>query len=268
MIGRASGTSRPSGDPVRTKPLLILVLTSLAACGCATSRQQQSFTPRILPGQKGVVISVDGAGGFDALTNSLRKAVDADGLPLAVAQFDWSHGYYRILSDQMDYCHARRQGERLACEVLAMRQQCPAGRIDLVAHSAGCHVVLAATEFLPANTVDRVVLLAPSVSADYDIRPALATSRCGVDVFYSERDVTFLALGMVLFGTADRCWTTDAAGRVGFRAVAVCPQDAVLYSRLRQHRWDPCVAWTGNGGGHYGSYRVNFLRAYVLPLLN
>src|SRR5262245_37690149 len=184
MIVRIGQPFHPRGDgPVRLIYPLYLAITLTAVGGCATSRQHESFAPHVIPGQRGVIVSVDGAGGFDALTNSLQQAVDADCLPFAVAMFDWSHGYYRILSDQMDYCHARAQGQRLACEVLALRQRCPAGQIHLIGHSAGCHVILAAADFLPPNSVDQIVLLAPSVSADYDLRRALCCSSRGIDVF-------------------------------------------------------------------------------------
>src|SRR5947207_2649584 len=80
----------------------------------------------------------------------------------------------------------------------------------------------AAAEFLPPDSVERVVLLAPSVSAEYDLGPALACAREGIDVFHSGRDRAYLGLGVRLLGTADRHWS-DAAGRVGFRVPAACP---------------------------------------------
>src|SRR5262249_22767887 len=162
-----------------------------------------------------------------------RQAIAAQGLPLCVEMVPWSHGYGRGLADQMDYDHARTEGACLAGQILARRQNCPGGPIYLVAHSAGSAVVLAAAEALPPNSVDGIVLLAPSVSADYDVRPALRCARHGVDVFCSERDVLFLGLGVSLVGTADRHWSA-AAGRVGFRPVVTTPEDAVLYTKLRQ----------------------------------
>jgi hypothetical protein len=127
-------------------------------------------------------------------------------------------------------------------------------------------VVLAAAEVLPPASVERIVLLAPSVSAGYDLRPALACARCGIDSFCSRRDVFLLGAGVTLAGTADRRWD-PAAGRVGFRPVLVYPDDAQLYTKLREHSWDPRVAWTGDQGLHYGSNREEFARAYLLPLL-
>ena len=50
--------------------------------------------------------------------------------------------------------------------------------------------------------------------------------------------------------------------------VNLSPEDAALYSKLRQHPWNSGLAWTGNRGGHYGSYEPGFLQAFVLPLLD
>ena len=119
---------------------------------------------------------------------------------------------------------------------------------------------------LPPDGVDRIVLLAPSVCMAYDLRPALRTARCGIDVFHSSQDRLILGLGMLIVGTAEHGCRT-AAGQYGFTPVVAGPADATLYSNLRQHGWDPAVQWSGNDGGHYGSNRAGFLRAYVLPLL-
>jgi pimeloyl-ACP methyl ester carboxylesterase len=213
-----------------------------------------------------VVFSVDGAGNFQATSAALQEAIEMEHLPLKVEVFEWSHGYARVLSDQVDRAHARRQGEALARRIGSLRQQYPGAQIDVVAHSAGCAVALAAAESLPVDTVDTIVLLAPSVSADYDLRPTLCSARRSVDVFYSRRDLGYLGVGVALFGTADHCWRCPAAGRVGFRPHPQTDADLALFTKLRQHPWDPCLEWTGNVGGHYDGYRLNHLRAYVLPL--
>ena len=57
------------------------------------------------------------------------------------------------------------------------------------------------------------------------------------------------------------------AGRFGFRPLVCSPEDAALYGKLREHRWDGCVAWAGDYGGHYGTNHAAFARAYLLPLL-
>jgi pimeloyl-ACP methyl ester carboxylesterase len=213
-----------------------------------------------------VVVVADGAGGFMAASTSLRQTVAADALPLCVETFDWTHGHWRILADQVDRNHAQEEGAELARRVRAIQQDSPGVPISLVSHSAGAAVVLAAAAALPPGSVDRIVLLAPAVSADHDLRPALACARRGVDAFYSRNDVLYLGLGMAIFGNADR-ERTATAGRVGFRPVYCGPEDAALYAKFRQYPWDLCLEWTGNHGGHYGPYQPGFLRAAVLPLL-
>ncbi len=215
---------------------------------------------------RGIVLVADGAGDYQAASKALCRVAGETNLPLAVEEFDWSHGYGRVIADQTDYDHARCQGQRLAARVCAYRKSCPDGEVYLVGYSAGSGVVLAAAEALPPASIDRIILLAPSVSACYDLRRALQTSRQGMDVFHSRRDTLQLGLGTDIVGTADRM-NGPAAGRVGFAAQATTPEDAVLYRRLRQHAWDPAVAWTGNEGGHYGAYKPRFLAAYVVPLL-
>jgi pimeloyl-ACP methyl ester carboxylesterase len=249
-------------------PLLALTLVLpavLNVAGCVGVRHEvRSCVPAGQP-ERGVVFVADGAGGFAATTAALTDAIRAEGLPLRIEEVEWSHGWGRVLSDQIDYCHVRDEGRKLAEKIVALRRACPAGEVYLVGHSAGAAVVLAALEAVPPNFVDRAVLLAPAVSAEYDLRAALRGVRCGLDVFSSRRDWFCLGLGMGLFGTTDRCWSA-ASGRVGFRPEGGRPTNAGLYARLRQHPWGPCQAWTGNQGGHYGSHRTAFLRAYVLPL--
>jgi pimeloyl-ACP methyl ester carboxylesterase len=253
---------------MRKQPLLLgaLVLTAVhGLCGCSATRYEVRATEPPTGEERGTVFSADGAGGFLATSTSLRQAIENEHLPLRVEKVDWSHGWGRVLSDETDYCHARCEGQRLAARVAAYRRACPSAALYLVGHSAGCAVVLAAVESLPAGTVDRVVLLAPALSADYDLRPALGGVRCSVDVFCSQRDWFYLGLGTTVIGTTDRRWNA-ASGRVGFRLSGQSPEDVALYAKLRQHPWHPCLAWTGNLGGHYGAYQPAFLRAYVLPL--
>src|SRR5439155_13518224 len=127
-------------------------------------------------------------------------------------------------------------------------------------HSAGCQVILSAAEALPPGSIDRIVLLAPAVSPEYDLRPVLRAARGGLDVFCSSRDVFFLGAGVALVGTTDGRFGQSAAGRTGFRVTPESSEDLLLYRRLRQHPWDPCVSWTGNYGGHYSVYKPEYLR--------
>ncbi len=197
----------------------------------------------------------------------MRQTIAEAQMPLEVHSFRWTHGYLRVVSDQIHSTHLQRAGRKLADLVLSCRQEAPDQRIYLVGHSAGCGVVLIAAEQLPPNTVERIVLLAPAVSAKRDLRGALRSSCQGIDAFISSRDWCCLGLGTLLAGTTDRCWLTGAAGKIGFQPTLTAPEDEVLYAKLRQYPWNPSLSWTGHKGGHYGSYQPGFLRAFVLPLL-
>ncbi len=96
----------------------------------------------------GVVFVVDGAGGFEAASRNLRQTVSEDKIPLEVCPFHWTHGYCRVLSDQVHASHIRREGRRLAELVLNCRRETP---IYLVGHSAGCAIILIAAELLAAE---------------------------------------------------------------------------------------------------------------------
>jgi pimeloyl-ACP methyl ester carboxylesterase len=237
--------------------------------GCATVRQESRAAPPCC-GCDGrtVVFCADGAGNTQGLSTALREAFAAQHLPVCVETVEWSYGPYRFLADQIDYRHARNAGCELAARITALRQTAPETRIYLVGHSAGSAVILAAAEALPPGSIEEIVLLAPAVSAQYDLRPALRAAHQGIDVFCSERDRAILGIGVAVVGTTDRRWTA-AAGRVGFQPPqGASAEEVALYAKLREHPWVPCLAWTGNYGGHFDTYQQPmYLRAYVLPLL-
>jgi pimeloyl-ACP methyl ester carboxylesterase len=171
------------------------------------------------------------------------------------------------MADQIDEAHAKAEGWRLAEQIRSERQAHPDEEIYLLAHCAGCSVVLAAAEMLPPQTVDRIILMAASVPTNYDLRPSLRCSREGIDAFYSRRDRWCLGLWLRLEVMAGVKYE-PVAGRFGFQPVVQSPEDAACYSRLRQHPWEPEWEWAGNSGGHYGCYQPEFLRQFILPLLS
>jgi pimeloyl-ACP methyl ester carboxylesterase len=214
-----------------------------------------------------VVFVANGSGGLHTVDPALRRALADAHAPLQVECVDWSHGTCMFLLDHLNRHNHHSSARTLAAQVTACRERSPGSKIYLVGHSTGCAVVLAAASSLPPGSVDRIVLLSPSVSAGYDLRPALACACEGIDVFLSRRDYWFLGVGMRLIGTADGHLGSAGAGRRGFHPPLSTAADAEVYSRLRQYSWDPSWKWTGHTGGHYGNNHTEFLRAYVVPLL-
>ena len=203
---------------------------------------------------------IDGAGDLKGCSKALASANTLAGNLVELCAFQWSHGYGRLLMDQVSMTHARTQGMKLAARIQERQKLEPGRRVVVVAHSAGCAVALAAGDILPPDSIDRIILLAPSVSTGYDLRPSLRAAREGVDVFCSKKD--WLALGFVtrVVGTTDK-FLAPAAGRHGFRVNA---PDAEV-NRLRQHFWSADLAWTGHTGGHYGVHAPAFIHAYLFP---
>jgi pimeloyl-ACP methyl ester carboxylesterase len=210
-----------------------------------------------------VVFAVDGSACLRHIGDDLRRAVYHAYLPLQVLDFPWSYGPGRVFADLRCVSHHKAKGQELAGLILAYRQSCPDATIHLVCHSSGAAVVLSAAEDLPPGSVDRIVLLAPAVSSGYNLRPALACAREGIDCFYSPWDLTSCSLGLV--GTTDGCHL-PSAGCLGFTSV-VDGQGGRGYQNLRQHRWSVAMREVGHFGGHYGCTHFGFFQAYVVPLL-
>jgi hypothetical protein len=243
-----------------------LVLLCLVA-GCAVPSRPIASN-RLPERPRGLVLVLDGAGGYPEATGALTSVVQRDRVPLRVIPFEWTHGIGRPFADMTDVEHARAQASQLAADIRHYRAVMPTTPISLVGYSAGTHVVLEATKGLEPDALERIVLLAPAVAADYDLAPAAARARHGIDVFTSRRDQLFLGLGTAFVGNADGTTGAPTAGRVGFDLPPLAGSQGVIAQRIRQHPWEPGVAWTGNLGGHSGTLRREYLRAFVVPLLS
>jgi hypothetical protein len=210
---------------------------------------------------------LDGAGDLKGSSNALTQTDSTLGNPVEVSVFPWSHGYRRLLMDQVDMNHARLQGAKLAQAIQERKAREPGRRVVVMGHSAGCAVALSACDLLPMDAVDRVILLAPSVSTGYDIRPTLWSAKEGVDVFCSTKDWVALGFVMHVVGTTDKFWSGAAAGRWGFQPKGSSRLAELEANRLRQHFWGPEMAWTGHTGGHHGMHAPAFIQAYLMPLI-
>jgi pimeloyl-ACP methyl ester carboxylesterase len=212
--------------------------------------------------EQGIVFAAPGSGDFRLVVSSAEEAIERAGLPLRVASADWSCG--GLVEDIRNHELHLKGGWRLAQRVMAYHQACPGRRVFLVGHSGGTAVVLAATHWLPPNSVERIVLLSPGVSSHHDLRCALTVSRCGIDNFFSRED-TCLASLVEAFGTNDRL-PTRSAGEVGFVPIITSPADVDLYRKLRQYPWRDEYADHGYQGGHLGVASRRFLSYAVIPM--
>lgn len=245
-------------------------LLTLVAIGCLTGalaaqadKSAKKEQPVASPPPVKVFV-VNGSGDSRDLTEGMAKVICLGRLPWGLETVCWSLGLTAI-DDHANVANHRRWGRHLAGRVSAYRQACPNAKIYVMASSSGTHVALAAAECLPPGSIDRIVLLAASVSCFYDLRPALRACREGIDSFYSTED-GILDLAIDRIGSADGKKIV-AAGQIGFRTPRPPFPGHELYHRLRQFPWSVCVEWTGHHGGHVGNLQPAFLAAYVVPIM-
>jgi pimeloyl-ACP methyl ester carboxylesterase len=232
----------------------------LAASTAATAQ-----TPPPIPSRQGIIFVVDGAGGSSDLAKGLAKILADRCAPFTVQSIRWcKHDW--ATTNHKDFDARIHAARTLAGCIAAHRAVYPQEKIVLIGNSTGTHVVLAATEMLPADSVERIVVMASTVSAGYDLRPALRCSRDGVVALFSRED-NVVAVAGDAFGTADRRHDVQVAGENGFAVPRPSHPDADLFRKLRQVAWDPSMEWTGHLGGHAGFLRPRFVSAYVVPLL-
>jgi len=215
------------------------------------------------PQSDGVLFFVPGVAGdgtsYDGLVRGLREA----GVNEHLEVLGWgAPGPLFVLNFQNDAIH-RGAEAKLAAAIKTWREAHPGGRIDLIAHSAGCGVALGALALPGAPAVRTTILLNPSVSPGYDLSRALANVSGLLHVFYSDRDTVFLSWRTSTFGTYDNV-KTKAAGHLGFDLVKL---PAELRGKVVQHPRDQTWAEQGNDGSHFGTTSEAFVKQTVGPLL-
>lgn len=236
---------------------LSMVLTILCACGISEPSKE------CLP--KGVVITVPGIGGFDLLNFNAKIVLPHCDVPHKIESFRWNHGLGRLLRDLQDTRHLKKKAKELAKRILKYKKADPRQPIYLIGHSAGTGLVLFTAELLPKNTLERIILLSPAVSAKYDLRPALRATRREIVSYSSKLDGVILGWGTKQFGTVDRVYE-QSAGLEGFCVLDEKVPGAHLYRRLVQIHWKPSML-PFHGGMHHSTYMPLFMHRHLAPWL-
>ena len=258
------GSPRTPRRPYLVSFVLALAAT-LVASGCLSLRKCNPTSVSAAPANA-VVFVADGAGNFQAVSRTLSELFEQEKVPIHVVTFEWSHGYGRILADQLGFNYAVAKGKQLAEEVDAYAAAHPHMPLYMIGHSAGSTVILSALEHMRPGLIERAFLLSPAVSSTYDIRPAVDNVSRGLHVYYSRHDYWYLGFATHFLGTADRKFVHPASGRVGFQLPVDCG-DFALQAKLIQRPWQRVDIQTGNLGGHYGNYVPAFMKRHLLPLL-
>lgn len=211
----------------------------------------------------GIIYGCDGSGAGVVIRwgRSARQGMTDAGFRGIMQPYRWQTGAGFVVDHLSSPEYKRSAGKGLADKVADHQSRYPDDPIYLGGLSAGCAVVLYALEELPQNvTVDQVVLLSNSVSADFDLRRALPHVRGRIYNFTSERDAVLKDLA-ANFGTADgKHVGTAIAGLVGLGG-------GRYGDKVQNIAWRPEFAQYGHHGGHTDVVAAPFVARYVAPLI-
>lgn len=231
---------------MRTTAVCLLGCLSLTI-GCGPR-----FGPRA---DFGIVFYSPGAGNVDFGDAGLRSGLEQAGYPGQVATNLWTVSFNPAI-DQALRVNAQLGGKKLARWIEQYSDKYPNRPIDLVGLSAGTGVSIWALEALHEGyKVDNVILLASSLSEDYDVSKAMRHVKGTLYNYYSSEDA-ILAIPMKLFGTIDAKFGVDGAGAVGLHP----PRGE---DRIVNIPWRPAYRKYGYNGGHTDGTSAPFVRAVL-----
>ena len=214
--------------------------------------------------KEGLVVVLTGVEGVSALNLRLCTALDEGGVDWAIELTDWS-GLLGPLGNQTLEGWNRLVAEELSKRIVKYREEYPGRPVVVIGHSGGTAMAVWIAEAMPeGHFVDGVILLSSSLSAKYDLLPALEKSLRGIINFYSSKDSVALGVGTRAAGTMDGT-RSRAAGKYGFDQ----PDFGGLwaYDRLFQLGWTPRMRALGVRGGHTGYTTSRFVKTILAPLV-
>jgi pimeloyl-ACP methyl ester carboxylesterase len=255
------------------KPGSIRIILFSVVVGLAGSFGCTSTAPdRAVRMTRGYVYFLDGAGGGGALKNysgGVRQGLVDAGYDGAGEMFTWQTGL-GVGADQIaSESYKRGKARQLAKRIDEYQREHPNAPVTLIGLSAGTVIAVYALEELPEGaSVDTVILLAGSLSADYKLTNALQRVRGKLYSFSSEKDAMLRFL-LPLAGTADRARGTNAT--IGLAGVRM-PSDPSAETRLQYQKlvevpWNDEFKDYGHYGGHTDPVKAAFVQAVLAPLV-
>lgn len=248
-----------SFNPANRQPAIsaaagLLLLASIPLVGC-----QSSYNGN------GIMYGCDGSGAGVIVRwgPSARQGMVNGGFKGVMEAYRWQTGGGFAVDHMSSVEYKRNVARGLAEKVIKHRRTYPSDPVYLAGLSAGCAVVLYALEELPPDiSVDQVILLSSSVSADFDLAPALSRVRGRIYAFTSSRDAVLGDLA-ARFGTADgKHVGTEISGLKGFRSLGGAYGD-----KVQNIAWRPEFSQFGHHGGHTDVVATPFIARFVAPLV-
>jgi len=232
----------------RAASVILLLIALPLSTGCETTGSNAAE-------QFGKTFYLDGAGnwGFGAaeVPSGLREA----GYKGNVEIYVWTTSLMPLV-DQLNIPAAKLRAAALADRIKAYRRRFPDNELNLIALSAGTGVAAWAVESLDQNTkINNLVLLASSLSHDYDMTRALKHMTGKIYVYHSPHDEVLAAVPLI--GTIDGKRGVQTVGQVGLRT----PPGAA--GRIVNTPWSRKYVHLGWTGSHTDCTRKPFVREVI-----
>lgn len=208
----------------------IVSLSVLAVVGCNDPKEKFGRTWYL-----------DGAGNLGFGVGEMVHGLEKAGYRGQVSAFHWSLTM-NPLADQFFKPLAGLGSGRLAGCIEGYLKRHPDNDVNVVALSAGTAVALDAVKHLkPPNKINNMVLLAASVSCQYDVRPVLKNMKGKIYVYYSQNDA-MLSGPVKVLGAFGGKLGDDPAGLCGLHAPGSGYRVVNIPWRPRYQKY----GWTGS----------------------
>ncbi len=232
-----------------------MVIPLLAPCltGCGTWRPP---VPTAAQMDRGLLVLYPGAFNARLELGVVATTLRDSGYDLAYEIVPWGYTETQLIDPVGTHDSTMRFARREAERIADYRQQHPDGSVILFGYSAGGFTALKVAEALPdAVKADRIVLLSPSISRQYDLTLALERTEREIVVFYSPFDLVSQLVGLLLRGN-DLVRDASAA-TFGF---------SMQHERIIQIGWTPDMLAFASIGMHWDQFaNPAWLRTYLLP---
>ena len=210
------------------------------------------------------LLELPGISGETDLDTDLIHGLRKGGFEGPIKTYDWTQSNPGIPALLNRHLH-EEEAVKISDMITRQFHSSPGQKLIVVGHSGGAAMAVFAIQKLPPDVkVDKLVLLAPALSPDYDLSSAFAHVAGNCYAFTSPNDMVVLGAGTRLFGTMDGK-KTGAAGQIGF----VPPDNAcsAQYEKLVAKPYTPDWMKYKNDGDHVGTMTETFATAVIGPLL-
>jgi pimeloyl-ACP methyl ester carboxylesterase len=234
--------------------LMLMLSAGLVGCGGEASTHYVTDVRK----ENGLVIILPGIEGESQFNHNIRRGLVSAGCFRAMPIYNWGVPIpgVGLLVNQTNAIGNRLAGANIARMIENYQDTYPGRPVFLIGHSGGGGVaVFAAEELAEGRTIEGLVLLSASISANYNLSKALGKCSNGVLNVYNREDTGLLGVGTTIMGNVDGGHGASA-GLTGFDKP---------YPRLYQIEVTPSMTYVSGGGAHDAATRPAFVSAYVAP---